>query len=106
MSQGFQQAPLPYFLAMSLAAVGVLWSALATILWLGARAAREMFRQQLQREREIAQRLEKEAERSREEADRARREQIAGLVKLTMAAEGLVRIRDELETKKAKRGSP
>jgi hypothetical protein len=86
--------------------VVVLWGALSTVAWWAARTQREDALVALRREREICQRLERDLDRAREETERVRREHLQDLVKLAMVTEGVVRLRDELELKKQKRGAP
>lgn len=99
MSQGLESHPVPYFLALTLAVVGVLWSTLSTVIWWSARGQRELYKQLHDQERGRAQEFKKERNEARDETDRVRTEHMKDLVKLTMAAEGLLRLRDELKGK-------
>lgn len=95
MATGLEGKPFPYFLALVLVALGVLWGALCAALWLIARGHRKA----LEREVEISKGLALELA-------QVRREHLQDLVKLAMVTEGVVRLRDELEAKKAKRSAP
>lgn len=100
MSQGLESHPIPYFLALTLAVVGVLWGTLSTVIWWAARNQRELFKQLHHQERERAQELKRERNEARDKTEEVRADHFRDLVRLTMAAEGLIRMRDELKEKK------
>lgn len=98
---GLEARPFPYFLALTLSVVGVLWGSLVTVALWGANgrlAQAEKRADELKSERDI----------ERKEADRITAEHIRDLVKLTNAADELRTIRLELkkevEDSRAKRG--
>ena len=92
MSKGLEDHPLPYFLALVLAVVGFLATAYSTASWLGAKRERNLYRELLSKEEKASLEL-------RRERDDARAEMQHNLIKLLLAAEGLVRVRDELAAK-------
>lgn len=97
---GLESRPLPYFLALVLGVVGVLWSALITVAWWGARGQLALLTSQvfdLKHEREDAQ--------TKLEDERAKRLELA--VSIATTAKGLSRIREDLDAEALKkRGKP
>lgn len=77
-------------------AISVLWGALVSVALWGAKG-------QLRLSEKRADELKAERDAERKEADRVRAEHVRDLVKLTIAADGLMQIRNELLEKKRRR---
>ena len=86
--QSVEQHPIPYFLLVTFSVVGVLWGALSTVVWWAARTQKNLFRELLEKEEKASAAL-------RHERDEVRTEHMRDLVALTLATQGLLRIRDE-----------
>lgn len=101
-AKSLEERPWPFFLALTLGALSFIFTVYLASSRASARRERDLFKQLHQQERDRAQELKHERDRAREDTDKVRAEHIRDLVKLTVAAEELVRMRLDLERKKKK----
>lgn len=101
-AKGLEDRPWPFFLALTLSALSFAVTTYLLSSRAGARRERDLYIQLHQQERERAQELKRERDDAREVTDKVRSEHIRDLVKLTVAAEELVRMRLDLEKKRKK----
>lgn len=102
-AKGLEERPWPFFLALVIGALGILWAAYVHTQWASARRERDLLKQFHQNERERSHDLRKERDAERERGDKIHADHLRDLVKVVMAAEGLIRMRDELQAKRDKR---
>ena len=97
MATGLEARPLPYFLALTLATLGVLWGTIATVVWASARNERRLHEQNWRRELERNADLRRERDEARERLDRERSENMRLTMEVVGTAHGLARLREDLD---------
>lgn len=97
LASGLEQRPLPYFLALVISVVGVLWSTLSTVAWWGVKNQFRLHVQMHQRELERGQELKRERDDGKEELGQERRERLKLAMEVVGAAHGLARVREDLD---------
>lgn len=96
-AKGLEDRPWPFFLALVIGALGTIFGLWQTGARLAARRERDLYKQLHQQERERAQELKRERDDAREKTERVEREHKQDLVRISMAAEGLIRIQEQLK---------
>jgi len=97
MSGKLETHPIPYFLALTLGAIGILSGVVASLFWWGAKGQSRLYEQNWLREKERSEEIKRERNESREQAESIRFDHTRDLVKLATAAEGLARVREKLD---------
>lgn len=96
-AQGYEKYPISYSLALAVAAVCFLCTVISLLFWWGAKGQSTLHRQNWQREIERSEELKRERNESRELTEKIRFDHTRDLVKLSVAAEGLARVREKLD---------
>jgi hypothetical protein len=103
-AQGLEHAPWPYFLALVVGAVGILWAAYTTAMWAGARREREMAKRLHEEARMRGDELKRERDELQGKLADERRENLKLTVEIITVGKGLVRVQEELDREAIKRG--
>jgi hypothetical protein len=96
-----QERPWPFFLALVLSALGFAVAAYLAASRDSARRERDLYKQLHNQALERSAELKHERDDARGETDQERSRHMRDLVKILLAAEGLVRLKDDLERKLA-----
>jgi hypothetical protein len=94
---GLEARPFPYFLALVIVALMVLWGTLVTVAWRGAKDQARLHETNYRRELERAQELKRERDETRELLHRERSEHLKLTIEVLTTAKGLSRVREELD---------
>ncbi len=107
-AKGLEERPWPFFLALVISALAIVCSVYFGGSRSSARRERDLYKQLHTQAVERSAELKRERDDARGETDQERSKHMRDLVKILLAAEGLVRLKDDLERKLAElaKGAP